>query len=472
MTLVPECGAAVSGASPPTHFKQFYVGCLAHASYLIGDGGAAAVVDPSRDVQMYLDEAAAHGLIIRWVLETHLHADFVSGHRELAARTGATIAIGRKAEAEYGHHGLSDGDEIAIGAARIRAMETPGHTPESLSFLVYGHAGDPAPWAVLTGDTLFVGDVGRVDILSSRLSVRDLAGMMYDSLHGKLLRLPDDTRVYPAHGAGSLCGRSIGKETWSTLGRERQMNPALVDRGRETFIEEITRDVPETPVYFLHSRDLNKAGPSLDGQRAFPPLLAPQECAARMADGAVLLDTRGASASAGCHPRGALVIGLDGQFASWVGTLVRPDEEILLLVEPERAEEAVMRLSRVGYDRVSGLLEGGCEGWCAAGLPAATWEEIRAEDLVPGDPAVLDVRRKLEFEGFHLPGARHVPLAQLRERVTELERDRTWTVVCASGYRSSIAASVLERAGLPTLRTVLDGMDAYRRAGLPVESGA
>ena len=453
------------------HFKQFYVGCLAHASYLIGDRGEAVVVDPSRDVQMYLDEASAHGLTIRWVLETHLHADFVSGHRELAARTGAEIAIGARAEVGYPHRGLAEGDEIRVGGVTLRAMETPGHTPESLCFLVYERAGEPAPWAVLTGDTLFVGDVGRVDILSSRLPVRELAGMMYDSLHGKLLRLPDDTRVYPAHGAGSLCGRSIGKETWSTIGREREMNPALVDRGREAFIAEITRDLPETPVYFLHSRDLNKAGPTLDRQRSFPPALAPRACADRMEEGAVLLDARVAAAYAACHPRGALHVGLDGQFASWVGTLVRPDEEILLLVEPERAEEAVTRLARVGYERVAGLLDGGCERWAAQGLPTAALAQVSAADLIPGDASVLDVRRAPEFEGFHLAGARHIPLARLRDRLPELDRGRPWTVVCASGYRSMIAASVLERAGLEA-RNVVDGMDAYLRAGLPVTSGS
>src|SRR2546426_1376339 len=221
------------------HFKQFYVGCLAHASYLIGDGGEAAVIDPSRDVEMYLEEARARGLTIRWVLETHLHADFVSGHRELAARAGATVGIGRKADAQYPHRDLSEGDEIRLGNVRLRAVETPGHTPESLSFLVYERADDREPWAVLTGDTLFVGDVGRVDILSSRLPVTELAGLMYDSLHRKLLALPDETKVYPAHGAGSLCGRSISKDSWSTIGRERRMNPALVDRGREAFIAEI-----------------------------------------------------------------------------------------------------------------------------------------------------------------------------------------------------------------------------------------
>jgi glyoxylase-like metal-dependent hydrolase (beta-lactamase superfamily II)/rhodanese-related sulfurtransferase len=451
------------------HFKQFYVGCLAHASYLIGDGGEAAVIDPARDVQMYLDEAAAHGLTIRWILETHLHADFVSGHRELAARTGATIAIGAKAEASYPHHPLHERDEVRVGGVVIRALETPGHTPESLCFLVYERAGDEKPWGVLTGDTLFVGDVGRVDILSSRLPVQELAGLMYDSLHRKLLALPDETRVYPAHGAGSLCGKSISKDSWSTIGRERQMNAALADHGREAFIADITRDVPETPVYFLHSRDLNKAGPSLDEQREFPPLCAPRDIAARMAQGAVLLDTRSAEAFAECHPRGALSVSLDGQFASWVGTLVRPEEEILLVVDPDRAEEAVMRLTRVGYERVTGILDGGCERWVVDGLPTDAVRFIEASRLDSAAP-VLDVRRRTEWDQFHLRGATSIPLAQLAHRLGELDRDADWAVMCASGYRSMIGASVLQRAGFAKVRSVAGGIDAYRRAGLTGES--
>lgn len=457
---------------PPMHFKQFYVGCLAHASYLIADGGEATVVDPSRDVQMYLDEAAAHGLTIRWILETHLHADFVSGHRELAARTGAAIAIGAKAEAGYPHRPLRDGDEVRIGDIVIRALETPGHTPESLCFLVYTHDGDEKPWAVLTGDTLFVGDVGRVDILSSRLPVTELAGLMYDSLHGKLLKLPDETLVYPAHGAGSLCGRSISKDSWSTIGRERQMNPALVDRGREAFIADITRDVPETPVYFLHSRDLNKAGPSLDAQRAFPPSLPPHEVAARIAKGAVLLDTRTASAFSASHPAGALSVGLDGQYASWVGTLLRPDESIVLVVDPERAEEAVMRLSRVGYEHVEGILEGGFDAWVTAGMPTQTLPQVPVTELRVGEDHVLDVRRPGEWDHFHAPGAMLVPLAQLPQRLHELDRHAPWNVTCASGYRSMIASSVLQRAGFTRVCSLAGGMDAYRQAGLPVESAA
>ena len=447
------------------HFKQFYVGCLAHASYLIGDGGEAAVVDPSRDIDMYLREAEAHNLRIRWVLETHLHADFVSGHLELASRTGATIGIGARAEAAFPHRALRDGDAIPIGRASLRAIETPGHTPESISYLVYENEADEKPWAVLTGDTLFVGDVGRVDILSSRLPVVELAGMMYDSLHQKLLRLPDETRVYPAHGAGSLCGRSIGKETWSTIGRERAMNPALRPVPRDEFIADITRDVPETPVYFLHSRDLNKAGPGLRAERPLPPTLPPAAVSKRA--GAVVLDTRPSDAYAAAHPAGALHVSLDGQYASWVGTLLPPDREIVILAEPDRVEEAVMRLARVGYENVAGILEGGIERWRAEGQAVSSIGQEPAEACVSRGRRMLDVRRPREWQAFHIEQAVNIPLSQLPERAGELDRSADWAVVCASGYRSSIAASVLERAGFGRVTNAVGGMDAYRNAGLP-----
>jgi len=452
-------------------FKQFYVGCLAHASYLVGDGEDAAVVDPSRDIEMYLEEARNRGLTIRWVLETHLHADFVSGHRELAARTGATIGIGSRADAQYPHRGLAEGDEIRLGNVRLRAIETPGHTPESLSFLVFEHAEDEQPWGVLTGDTLFVGDVGRVDILSSRLPVADLAGPLYDSLHGKLLRLPDETRVFPAHGAGSLCGRTIRPETWSTIGQERTMNPALRPMSREEFVAEIARDVPETPVYFLHSRDLNRAGPALRSDAGMPPGMAPREFAAAAREGGVILDARSPAAYGAAHAVGAQNVGLDGQYASWVGTLVRPDDRLLLVVEPERAEEAVMRLARVGYENVIGILEGGIERWKAEGLPVDTVPQESIESALRAGRRVLDVRRPSEWEMFHLKGARHIPLAHLAARAGELDRDADWLIVCASGYRSSMAVGVLRRAGFKRLSNSSGGMDAYQRSGLPVEVG-
>ena len=453
------------------HLRQFYVGCLAHASYLIGDGGEAVVVDPSRDIEMYLDEAAVQGLRITWVLETHLHADFVSGHRELAARTGATIGIGARAEAGFPHRALRDGDQIMIGGTRIVALETPGHTPESLSFAVFERAADPQPVGVLTGDTLFVGDVGRVDILSSRLPVAELAGLMYDSLHRKLLTLPDHTRVYPAHGAGSLCGRSMSAERSSTIGQERATNPALAPMSREAFIADITRDVPETPVYFLHSRDTNRAGPALRAERPLPPALSPTSVAAEIERGAIVLDARPVADYAAGHVPGSLHVPLDGQYASWVGTLVGPDDRLVLVSDPARTEEAVMRLARVGYENLSGVLDGGVPGWAAAGrrLQRAAAEAVIG--AIRAGRRVLDVRRAPEWNDSHLEGAHHIPLAQLAARAGELDRGAEWVVVCASGYRSGIALSVLERAGFTRLVNAAGGMDAWRRAGLAVVGG-
>jgi rhodanese-related sulfurtransferase/glyoxylase-like metal-dependent hydrolase (beta-lactamase superfamily II) len=453
------------------HFKQFYVGCLAHASYLIGDQGEAVVVDPSRDIEMYLAEAKAHGLAIRWVLETHLHADFVSGHRELAAATGATIGVGARAGAAYEHRAMQEGDEVRAGEVVLRALETPGHTPEHLSFLVFEHAGDAQPWAVLTGDTLFVGDVGRVDILSSRLPVAELAGLMYDSLHGKLLKLPNETRVYPAHGAGSLCGKNIGRETWSTIGQQRMMNPALREMTREAFVAEITRDVPETPVYFLHSRDMNQAGPALIAGRELPPAVTPAAFAEAAAAAATVLDSRATPDYLRGHIPSSLHVGLDGQYASWVGTLAMPADTLLIVTEPGREEEAVLRLARVGYENVVGTLAGGFEAWKQAGLPVAS---VPSESLAGAiadarnSRGVLDVRRSGEWSDGHLDGATHIPLSELPARVKELDPGREWVVVCASGYRSAIGASVLERAGFTRVLNAAGGMDALKRAGRKV----
>jgi hydroxyacylglutathione hydrolase len=464
------------------HFKQFYVGCLAHASYLIGDGGEAVVVDPSRDIEMYLAEARAHGLAILWVLETHLHADFVSGHRELASATGATVGIGARAGAAYPHRALNDGDEIRVGDVVLRALETPGHTPEHLSYLVFEHAGDEKPWSVLTGDTLFVGDVGRVDILSSRLPVAELAGLMYDSLHGKLLKLPDATRVYPAHGAGSLCGKSIGRESWSTIGQQRMMNPALREMSREAFVAEITRDVPETPVYFLHSRDMNQAGPALIAGRDLPPGVDAAAFAAAASAGAIVLDTRPTAEYCRGHVPKSLHVGLDGQYASWVGTLARPSDPLLLVTDAGREEEAVLRLARVGYENVAGLLAGGFDAWKRAGMPVASVPTVDVVDAVtamaggePGATAnsrgLIDVRRPGEWNDGHVEGAVHIPLSELPTRAKELERDREWVVMCASGYRSAIGASVLERAGFTRVSNATGGMDALRRSGTAIAGG-
>jgi rhodanese-related sulfurtransferase len=356
-----------------------------------------------------------------------------------------------------------------VGGLVIRAMETPGHTPESLSYLIFEHAVDAEPWGIFTGDTLFVGDVGRVDILSSRLPVLELAGLMYDSLHQKLLRLPDATLVYPAHGAGSLCGRNMGKETWSTIGRERANNVALRPMSRETFIADITRDVPETPRYYLHSRDLNQAGPALDAERQAPPRLSPTEFMAVRGRGAAVIDTRGNEAYAAGHAKGAVNIALDGQFASWVGTIVAPDQPILLVADAERVDEGVQRLARVGYEQVVGVLIWDAARWQAAGLPLERMERLAAAEWGSENRRVLDVRRQREWDEFHLPGATHIPLSELAERADRLDRKAAWVVVCAGGYRSSIGASLLTRAGFMDVANGIGGMEAARKVGLPLE---
>jgi hydroxyacylglutathione hydrolase len=453
-------------------FRQFYLGCLAHASYLVGDGGEAAVVDPRRDVDEYLDEARVQGLTIRWVLETHLHADFVSGHRELAARTGATIVMGEKARAAFPHRAVRDGDEIPVGGLRLRILETPGHTPESISILV----SDTAPRLVLTGDTLFIGDVGRPDLAASAagLTAGDMAGALYDSLHGKLLTLPDDVAVYPAHGAGSLCGRNISSETSSTIGVQRRTNYALGPMSREDFVRLMTTDLPEVPAYFPRDVEINRTGAAPIPARV-PAALSPAE-ARRLADGgATLLDVRPAAAFGAGHPDGAVHVGLAGQFASWAGALVPPEKPVVLVTEDAAgASEAATRLARVGLENVAGYLDGGVAAWDRAGLPVKRLEQIDVAELEArreDDPGlgVLDVRRPGEYAAGHVPGAANVPLDRLPKELDRIPRGRV-AIICAGGYRSSVAASLLLRRGGFEPVNVVGGTGAWVAAGLPVES--
>ncbi len=450
--------------------EQIYLGCLAQASYLVGDGGVAAVVDPRRDVEPYLEAAARHGLEIRYVVETHVHADFVSGHRELAARTGATIVFGRKAGVGFPHMAAGHGDEIALGGVRLRVLETPGHTPESISLLVVA-GGQPV--AVLTGDTLFIGDVGRPDLVAAHGVPADaLAGQLYDSLHGTLLALPDDVAVYPAHGAGSLCGRNLSSDTRSTIGRERRFNYALAPMSREAFVRMMTADLPELPGYFGRDAEINRRGPGL--LTDLPPLrlLSPEAVAREQAAGAVVLDTRDPAQFGAGHVPGSLDIGLGGQFASWAGAVIGLDTPVVLVTEdPSRAEEARVRLARVGIERVAGVLDGGLEAWAAAGRPVATLAQMPAYELAhrlaePGRaPFVLDVRRPAEFRGGHIEGAEHMPLGDLPARLASGEglppRDTPVAVVCQSGYRSSVGASLLARAGFREVFNMVGGMDAW-----------
>ena len=386
------------------YFKQFYLDCLAQASYMIGSEGEAAVVDPRRDVDLYLETARAEGLTIKYVIETHLHADFVSGHRELAERTGATIAIGAAAGAEFEHRGLREGDELSVGRVRLRILETPGHTPESISVLVFESADAEQPHSVLTGDTLFIGDVGRPDLVAARgYTAEQMAGMLYDSLFQKLLKLPDATGVYPAHGAGSLCGRNMSKETSSTIGEQRASNCALKEDSRDRFIASVTTGLPEVPRYFPEDVAINRRGAPSLGERPEPRALSVDDVARLLGAGAQLLDVRSAPDFLARHIPGSINIGLDGQFASWGGTLLDSGRP-LVVVAPGAAgvEQALLRLTRVGLDRVEGFLDGGVDAWATAGRGTATLADWSVDELDArrreAELQVIDVRRPGEFE--------------------------------------------------------------------------
>ena len=458
------------------YFKQFYLGCLAHASYLIGSEGEAAVVDPQRDVEQYVAEANAHGLTIRYVVETHLHADFVSGHVELKERTGAQIVFGARAGASFPHRAVKDGDEIRVGEVVLRFLETPGHTPESVSVLVIDSAEGPEPKMVMTGDTLFIGDVGRPDLVGARgFTPEQMAGMLYDSLHGKLLTLGDDVLVYPAHGAGSLCGRNISKETSSTIGEQRRFNYALQPMPREDFVRLLTTDLPEVPAYFPRDVDLNRAGAPALSERPLPRALPPDEVAAQALGGATVLDVRDGPAFGAGHVPGSVHVGLSGQFASWAGTLLPLDRPLLVVADDEAgAAEAALRLARVGFEHVAGFLAGGLAAWAAAGHPLATLPQITVDELQARlaegqDLGVLDVRRPAEYATGHVPGAHALPLDRLEREADHLDPSRPTAVLCAGGYRSSAACSLLERRGFLKLLNVVGGTSAWVQAGFEVD---
>ncbi|HET9399811.1 MAG TPA: rhodanese-like domain-containing protein [Candidatus Acidoferrales bacterium] len=476
------------------YFQSFYLSCLAHASYMVGSEGVAAVVDPQRDIDIYIEEARQQNLRIAYVLETHLHADFVSGHHELAARTGATICMSEAARAKFPHRALRDGDSIELGSSRLDFLATPGHTPESMCILLTDRSQSDRPWAVLTGDTLFIGDVGRPD-LSPEFSAQQLAGMLYDSLRKKIMTLPDDTQVFPAHGAGSLCGRNISSERSSTIGKEKQFNYALQPMSREAFVKMLTAELPDRPGYFGRDAEINRAGAEeireLAPLSAFTPEKVQQITSGSNAR-AVLLDTRPWTDFAAAHIPGSIHIGLSGQYASWAGTLIGLDTPIVLLAEDaERLDESRLRLARVGIERVEGYLDGGIEAWQRSGRPISQTAQVSAGELhrelnaglqIP----VIDVRRAAEWNSGHLVNARLAPLAQLAvlaspelnglpAALKDLDRAQPVAVHCQGGYRSGIAASLLERAGFRSAVNVIGGYEAWRAQNLPVvaeEAGA
>jgi hydroxyacylglutathione hydrolase len=454
------------------YFEQFYLGCLAHASYMLASEGEAVVVDPQRDVEIYLTAAEANQVSIRHIFETHLHADFVSGHRELASRTGARIYIGAQAEATFPHVPVKDGFQLQVGQIRITALETPGHTPESMCFVIADEEKSRAPWAVLTGDTLFLGDVGRPD-LSKRFTAAQLAGMLYDSLHHKILKLSDDVLVYPAHGAGSLCGRNMRAERVSTIGTERLTNYALQIKSREEFVRQLTSNLPARPEYFQQDAEINRTGASALSDL---PALSPIELAelkALLAEGGIALDVRPGEQFAAAHVPGSVNIALSGQFASWAGAVLGLAAHPVLIAESlEAVSEARMRLARIGLEDARGYLKGGIEAWSKAGFALATLPQITIESLndrLPGSALqVLDVRREPEWEAGHIAGATWWPLDNFKVAPPEIDRDVPVAVHCKGGYRSMIACSLLQRAGFKNVFNLVGGFDAWQQAKLPV----
>jgi glyoxylase-like metal-dependent hydrolase (beta-lactamase superfamily II)/rhodanese-related sulfurtransferase len=458
--------------------KQYYLDCLAHASYLIADphSGEAAVVDPQRDVEQYLDDARQLGCRIEHVFLTHFHADFVAGHLELRDREQAVIHLGARAVAEYPFTPVRDGDEAHVGQVRLVVLETPGHSPESISILVY----DPEkrredPYAVLTGDTLFIGDVGRPDLCAAvGWSAEQLASVLYDSLHQKLLALPDETLVYPAHGAGSLCGKNLSSDTVSTVGEQRLDNYALQPMSRQRFIEIVTGDLPDVPPYFGYDAVIN-ARERLTLDQALEREVLPLTLARLrelVQEGAQLLDTRDPTEFAAAHMRSAVNVGLDGSYATWCGTILDHDRPVVLIANPGREVEAAMRLGRIGFDNIVGYLAGGMQPLDdaadlierSARVTAATLAEFFASAL---PPLLVDVRTEPEWRGGRIDGAVNIPLSRLADEMARLPSAWPLVAYCATGYRSAIASSFMRRAGRPAVTDLIGGIGAWEATGLP-----
>src|SRR6476620_328951 len=461
--------------------KQYYLGCLAHASYLLGDeaSSTAIIVDPQRDIQHYLADAEKFGLQIRHVFLTHFHADFVAGHLELRDRCGAAIHLGSRAQAEYAFVPMKDGDTLDFPGMRLQILETPGHTIESISILVFDLQKDATkPYALLTGDTLFIGDVGRPDLRASLgWTANDLGSHLYDSLHHKILPLPDEMLVYPAHGAGSLCGKQLSSDTVSSLGDQRRLNYALQPMTKDEFVRLVTADQPDAPAYFTYDAILNtRERTTLEKnlEQALHPIQLDEVL--RMGDqGAQILDVRETAEYAKGHLAGSINIGLGGQFATWAGTVLDRAKPIVIIAEPGREQEAALRLGRIGFDHVKGYLRGGMEA--LAERPDLVWPTERisapmvAEELEGADaPLVLDIRNPREWATKHIGGSVNIPLNHLQERMAEIPRNRRIAVHCAGGYRSSIAASILHQYGITNLIEMAGGLAAWEAAKLPVVS--
>ena len=452
--------------------KQYYLGCLAHASYFLGDeaAGIAAVVDPQRDIEQYLEEADSRNLKIGHVFLTHFHADFAAGHLELRDRTGAVIHLGARAEAGYAFEMMKDEEDMFLGGIRLKFLETPGHSPESVCILVFDPEQETAPYAVLTGDTLFIGDVGRPDLRASLgWKAADLADLLYDSLHKKLLPgTVDETLVYPAHGAGSLCGKNLSTDTVSTMGAQKQYNYALQPMDRETFGRLITTDQPDAPSYFSYDAAFNaQEHDTLEHllARNLKPL-ALEEVLEQARDGAQVLDTRDAAEYEGAHLANSLNIGLGGQYASWAGTLLSRDRPIILITETGAEEESALRLGRIGFDHIAGYLDGGMHALVDRPDLVGRTDRITAATLKDRldrgrPPVILDIRSEQERAERRIPDSVHVPLNHLQERMEEIPIDATVIVQCAGGYRSAMAASILKRHGIMDVMDLVGGYAAW-----------
>ena len=453
-------------------FNQYYLECLSHASYLIGDQttGRAVVVDPQRDVSEYIADAKALGMRIELVIETHFHADFLSGHLELAEATGARIVYSSVAEPEFDFMAVADGQRYSLGEVQLEFLHTPGHTPESLSIVIYERPDDSVPYGVLTGDTLFIGDVGRPDLLASIGFTRDeLADKLYDSLHTKLMALPDATRVYPAHGAGSACGKNLSTELWSTMGEQRRTNYALRAPDKARFVELVTEGQPPAPGYFVYDAILNRKDRELLDETAMPTAMTYRQVRDAMTAAAILVDGRGPEEFALGHLQGAINIGLEGRYAEFAGSVITPEVDLVLMTDPGRELEGKNRLARIGFDRVIGYLtdpyavmfENRADVDVASRLTAQALGERIAD--VP-ELQLIDVRNPGEADAGMIAHAVNIPVGQLPQRLSELDPRRPTVVYCAGGYRSSVAASMLRQRGFDDVSDVLGGYNAWAEA--------
>ena len=451
------------------YIQQIYTGCLSEASYFIESNGEAAVIDPIRDTESYLQIAKEHNASIKYIFETHFHADFVSGHLDLAKQTGAPIVYGPNTKANFKFHLAKDGEVFNIGNLSLQVIHTPGHTLESTCYLLSDETGKP--YCIFTGDTLFVGDVGRPDLSSGNLSKEELASIMFDSIQNKLMPLPDDLIVYPAHGAGSSCGKNLGPETQSTIGTEKKSNYAMLPQTREEFIKAVTKDLSDPPPYFSVNAKINKVGYSNMNEVKSKGLqaLTIKEFKKKIENDTIVLDTRDSEEFAEGFIPGSVFIGLDGRFAEWAGSLLPFDKPIVLITEKDKEEEAVVRLARVGFENVEGYLKGGFATWKKAGEKIDLIINVEPDELamdIPFDDrlTVLDVRKNNEFADGHVKDAINLPLAEMTDiaQIAQLEEDQNIYIHCGGGYRSVIAASLLKKQGYHNLRNVLGGWDKIK----------